>query len=162
MTEKRFSFDEFSKIIIDILNEENGINTRRMVYIFREKTGKNYDRDVIRPKLHRMVDEGLIKSTFDIITGYKWWRLIESKKLKKMQEFLDSLELKSKMNNYDGRLYCLDIKEYYDEITQKSEELGVTFVMKQTPYYGPINPFTGQNKICGFITSYYFEDGDVE
>lgn len=73
MTEKRFSFDEFSKIIIDILNEENGLNTRQIAYIFWEKTGKDYDRDVMRPRLRRMVDEGLIKSTYDI-KGYKWWK----------------------------------------------------------------------------------------
>ena len=80
-----------------------------------------------------------------------------------MQEFLDNLGLKSKMSNCDGRLYCLDIKEYHDEIIQKSEELGVTFVMSQTPYYGPINPHTEQRKILGFLRSYYFEDrGDVE
>lgn len=164
MTEKRFSFDEFSKIIIDILNKENGINTRRIVYIFREKTGKDYDRDVMRRRLHHMVDEGLIKSSYDI-TGFRWWRLAESKQLKKMQEFLESLGLKSKINNCDGRLYCLEIKEYYDKIIQKSEELGITFIMEQTPYYGPINPHTGERKILGFIKSYYFEDrgnGDVE
>lgn len=37
--------------------------------------------------------------------------------------------------------------------------------MEQTPYYGPINPHTGERKILGFIKSYYFEDredGDVE
>lgn len=164
MTEKRFSFDEFSKIIIDILNEENGIDTRRIVYIFREKTGKDYDRDVMRQKLHRMVDEGLIKSTYDI-TGFRWWRITESKKLKKMQEFLDSLKLESRISNCDGRLYCLEIKEYYDEIIQKSEELGITFTMAQTPYYGPANPHTGERKILGFIKSYYFDDrndGDAE
>ncbi len=73
MTEKRFSFDEFSKIIIDILNENNGLNTRRIRYFFWKKTGRDYDEDVIRPKLHRMVDEGLIKSTYDV-KGYKWWK----------------------------------------------------------------------------------------
>lgn len=152
MTEKRFSFDEFSKIIIDILNEENGINTRRIVYIFREKTGKNYDRDVIRPKLHRMVDEGLIKSTYDIITGYKWWKLTETKRLKEMQEFLESLGLESKINNRDGRLYCSNIEEYYDEIMQKNDELGLTFTKKETPYY------TGQRKFLGYLRTYYFEE----
>lgn len=159
MTEKRFSFDEFSKIIIDILNEENGINTRRIIYIFREKTGKDYDRDVIRPKLHHMVDEGLINSTYDIITGYKWWKLTETKQLKEMQKFLKSLGLKSKMNNRDGRLYCLNIKEYYDKIIQKSDELGLTFTKKERPYYSP------SNKILGYLRTYYFEDncdGDVE
>lgn len=159
MTEKRFSFDEFSKIIIDILNEENGITTRRIVYIFREKTGKDYDRDVMRQKLHRMVDEGLIKSTYDIITGYKWWKLTETKRLKKMQEFLKSLGVESRINNYDGKLYCLDIKEYYDEVMQKSEELEITFIMEQTPYYGPLDPITLQRDIVGFSRSYYFEDG---
>ena len=165
MIEKRFAFDEFSKIIIDILNEDNGLDTRQIKYMFREKTGKDYDRDVMRQKLHRMVDEGLIKSTYDIVTGYKWWRLAESKQLKKMQEFLDNLGLKSKMNNCDGKLYCLDIKEYYGEIIQKSEELGIIFTMEQTPYYGPLDPITLQRDIVGFSRFYYFEDrgdGDIE
>ena len=73
MTKKRYSFDEFSKIIIDILDEKDGISTRTMEYFFKKKTGRYYDRDVMRPRLHRMVDEGLIKSTYDI-KGYKWWK----------------------------------------------------------------------------------------
>lgn len=84
--------------------------------------------------------------------------MTENKRLKKMQEFLESLGLESKINNCDGKLYCLDIKEYYDEIIQKSEELGIIFTMKQTPYYGPLDPITLQRDIDGFSKSYYFEE----
>lgn len=88
--------------------------------------------------------------------------MTEGKQLKKMQKFLKNLGLDSKINDYDGKLYCLDIKEYYDEIIQKSKELGVIFTMEQTPYYGPVDPITLQRDIVGFSRSYYFEDGDVE
>jgi len=88
--------------------------------------------------------------------------MTESKQLKKMQKFLHNLGLDSKINDYDGKLYCLDIKEYHDEIIQKSKELGVIFTMEQTPYYGPVDPITLQRDIVGFSRSYYFEDGDVE
>ena len=73
MTKKRYSFDEFSKIIIDILDEKDGVDTSVMQWLFEKKTGRYYDVNVIRQKLHRMVDEGLIKSTYDI-KGYKWWK----------------------------------------------------------------------------------------
>ncbi len=73
MREKRYSFDEFSEIIIDILDEKDGLDTSVMQYSFEKKTGRYYDRNVIRQKLHRMVDEGLIKSTYDV-KGYKWWK----------------------------------------------------------------------------------------
>ena len=87
----------------------------------------------------------------------------ESKRLKKMQEFLESLGLESKINDCDGKLYCLDIKEYYNEIIQKSEELGIIFVMGQTPYYGPLDPHSLKRDIVGFSNYYYFkDDGDVE
>lgn len=80
-----------------------------------------------------------------------------------MQEFLESLGLESKINNCDGKLYCLDIKEYHNEIIQKSEELGLIFTMKQTPYYGPIDPYTFKRDIVGFSRFYYFKDeGGVE
>ena len=89
--------------------------------------------------------------------------MTKNKRLKKMQEFLESLGLESKINNCDGKLYCLDIKEYYNEITQKSEELGIIFTMEQTPYYGPVDPFRIGRNIVGFSKSYYFEDGgDVD
>ena len=81
-----------------------------------------------------------------------------NKRLKKMQEFLKSLGLESKINNCDGKLYCLDIKEYYNEIIQKSEELGIIFTMEQTPYYGPLDPITLQRDIVGFSRYYYFEE----
>ena len=76
MTGKRYSFDEFSKIIIDILDEKDGVSTSVLQYLFEKKTGRYYDVNVIRQKLHRMVDEGLIKSTYDV-KGYKWWKIIE-------------------------------------------------------------------------------------
>lgn len=79
-----------------------------------------------------------------------------------MQKFLNNLGLDSKINDCDGKLYCLDIKEYYDEIIQKSEALGIIFTMEQTPYYGPLDPITLQQDIVGFLRSYYFEDGDSE
>ena len=82
-----------------------------------------------------------------------------SKRLKKMQEFLKSLGVESRINNCDGKLYCLDIKEYYCEIIQKSEELGIIFTMEQTPYYGPLDPITLQRDIVDFSRFYYFEDG---
>ena len=92
--------------------------------------------------------------------------MTENKRLKKMQEFLESLGLESKINNCDGKLYCLDIKEYYDEIIQKSDELDIIFTMEKTPYYGPVDPITLQRDIVGFSRSYYFENyknsGDVE
>ena len=88
--------------------------------------------------------------------------MTESKQLKKMQKFLHNLGLDSKINDYDGKLYCLDIKEYYDEIIQKSKELGVIFTMEQTPYYGPVDPHSLKRDIVSFSRSYYFEDGDVE
>lgn len=91
--------------------------------------------------------------------------MAESKQLKKMQKFLKNLGLDSKINDCDGKLYCLDIKEYYCEIIQKSDELGVKFTMEQTPYYGPLDPITLQRDIVGFSRSYYFEeycDGDSE
>ena len=89
--------------------------------------------------------------------------MTENKRLKKMQEFLKSLGLESKINNYDGKLYCLDIKEYYNEIIQKSEELGIIFTMEQIPYYGPLDPHTLKRDILGFSKSYYFKDyGDAE
>lgn len=89
--------------------------------------------------------------------------MTEKKRLKKMQGFLASLGLDSKINNCDEKLYCLDIKEYYNEIIQKSDELGITFVMEQTPYYGPLDPYTLKRDIVGFSRSYYFEDRrDVE
>lgn len=87
------------------------------------------------------------------------------KRLKKMQEFLESLGLESRINDCDGKLYCLDIKEYYNEIIQKSEELEIIFTMEQTPYYSPLDPYTLKRDIVGFSRSYYFEnycDGDVE
>ena len=87
--------------------------------------------------------------------------MAEGKQLKKMQKFLKNLGLDSKINDYDGKLYCLDIKEYYDEIIQKSKELGVIFTMEQTPYYGPVDPITLQRDIIGFSRSYYFKDGDL-
>lgn len=73
MSEKRYKFDEFSKIIIDILDEKDGLSTSVVQYLFEKQTGRYYDRNVIRQKLHRMVDEGLIKSTYDV-KGYKWWK----------------------------------------------------------------------------------------
>ena len=85
--------------------------------------------------------------------------MIEKRRLKEMQEFLESLGLESKINNCDGKLYCLDIKEYHDKIIQKSEELGITFIMEQTSYYGPLDPYTLKRDIVGFSKSYYFEDG---
>ena len=89
--------------------------------------------------------------------------MTENKRLKKMQEFLKSLGLESKINNCDGKLYCLDIKEYYSEIIQKSEELGIIFTMEQIPYYGPLDPYTLKRDILGFSKSYYFkDDGDAE
>ena len=88
--------------------------------------------------------------------------MAENKRLKKMQEFLKSLGVESRINNCDGKLYCLDIKEYYNEIIQKSEELGIIFTMEQTPYYGPLDPITLKRDIVGFSKSYYFEDGDLE
>ena len=89
--------------------------------------------------------------------------MTEIKQLKKMQEFLGSLGLESRINNCDGKLYCLDIKEYYNEIIQKSEELGIIFTMEQTPDYGPLDLKTLQRDIIGFSRSYYFEDrGDIE
>ena len=84
--------------------------------------------------------------------------MTESKRLKKMQEFLESLGLESKINNCDGKLYCLDIKEYCNEIAQKSEELGIIFIMGQTPYYGPADPHTLERDIVGFSKSYYFKE----
>lgn len=88
--------------------------------------------------------------------------MTKSKRLKKMQKFLKNLGLESKINNCDGKLYCLDIKDYYNEIIQKSEELGIIFTMEQIPYYGPLDPNTLQRDsprdiIC-FSRSYYFED----
>lgn len=83
-----------------------------------------------------------------------------TERLKKMQEFLETLGLDSKINDCDGKLYCLDIKEYYNEIIQKSEELEVIFVMEQTPHYGPLDPKTLRQDIVGFSRSYYFYDGD--
>ena len=89
--------------------------------------------------------------------------MTENKRLKKMQEFLESLGLESEINNCDGRLYCLDIKEYHDKIIQKSKELGIIFTMEQTPYYGPLDPHTLKRDIVGFSRSYYFKNyGDVE
>ena len=89
--------------------------------------------------------------------------MIKNKRLKKMHEFLESLGLESKINNCDGKLYCLDIKEYYNEIIQKSGELGIIFTMEQIPYYGPINPYNFKRDIIGFSRLYYFKDeGDVE
>lgn len=89
--------------------------------------------------------------------------MTENKRLKEMQEFLENLGLESRINDCDGKLYCLDIKGYHDEIIQKSEELGITFIMEQTPYYGPLDPITLQRDIISFSRSYYFEDmGDVE
>ena len=83
--------------------------------------------------------------------------------LKKMQAFLEELGLESKINNCDGKLYCLDIKEYHDKIIQKSEELGINFIMEQTPYYGPLDPYTLKRDIVSFSKSYYFEEvGGVE
>ena len=80
-----------------------------------------------------------------------------------MQEFLESLGLESKINDCDGRLYCLDIKEYYCEIIQKSDELGIIFTMEQTPYYGPLDPYNFKRDIVGFSRCYYFKEyGDVE
>lgn len=84
--------------------------------------------------------------------------MTESKRLKKMQEFLESLGLESRINNCDGKLYCLDIKEYYSEIIQKSEELEVIFTMEQTPHYGPVDPYTLESDIVGFSRLYYFQD----
>lgn len=37
MTKKRYSFEEFSKIIIDILDKKDGISTRTMEYFFKKK-----------------------------------------------------------------------------------------------------------------------------
>lgn len=89
--------------------------------------------------------------------------MTKNKRLKKMQGFLKSLGLESKINNCDGKLYCLDIKEYYNEIIQKSEELGIIFTMEQTPYFGPLDPHTLERDIVGFSRFYYFkEDGDME
>lgn len=42
--------------------------------------------------------------------------MTKDKRLKKMQEFLETLGLDSKINDYDGKLYCLDIKEYNDDV----------------------------------------------
>ena len=88
--------------------------------------------------------------------------MTENKRLKKMQEFLENLGLEFRMNNCDWRLYCLDIKEYYIEIIQKSDELGVIFTMEQTPHYGPLDPYTLKRDIISFSKSYYFkDDGDI-
>lgn len=84
--------------------------------------------------------------------------MAESKQLKEMQEFLESLGLDSKINDCDGKLYCLDIKEYYNEIIQKTDELDIIFTMEQTPHYGPLDPKTLQRDIVGFSWSYYFEE----
>ena len=74
MTEKkRFTYSEFCKIIIDILeNEKNGVNTRVVDQLFYKKTGKHYWDSGIRPKLHRMRKDGLIQATYST-EGYRWW-----------------------------------------------------------------------------------------
>lgn len=86
--------------------------------------------------------------------------MTKKRQLKKMQEFLEDLGLESKINNCDGKLYCLDIKEYYNEIVQKSEELGIVFTMEQNPYYGPFDPHTLKRDIVGFSKFYYFEEAE--
>ena len=73
MSNKRFSYEEFSKIIIEILNENNGISTRTVNYYFSKKTGKQYWNSQIRLKLHKMRKDGLIKATYSIKEGYKWY-----------------------------------------------------------------------------------------
>jgi len=92
--------------------------------------------------------------------------MTENKRLKKMQEFLEGLGLESKINDCDGKLYCLDIKEYYDEIIQKSDELDIIFTMEKTPYYSPIDPHSLKRNIGFSRPYYYFENyknsGDVE
>ena len=89
--------------------------------------------------------------------------MTKKRQLKKMQEFLEDLGLESKINDCDGKLYCFDIKEYHDKIIQKSEELGITFIMEQIPYYGPLDPYNFKRDIVGFSKSYYFEEkGDVK
>ena len=73
MTEKRFKYSDFCEIIIDILeNEENGVSTRVLDFLFFKRTGKRYWDSGIRPKLHRMRKDGLIEATYSV-DGYRWW-----------------------------------------------------------------------------------------
>ena len=74
MTEnKRFTYSDFCEIIIDILeNEKNGVSTRVIEHLFYKRTGKNYWVSGIRPKLHRMRKDGLIRATYST-DGYRWW-----------------------------------------------------------------------------------------
>lgn len=74
MTKKRFTYSEFCKIIIDILeNERNGVDTRTLEGLFYKRTGKHYWASGIRPKLHRMRKDGLIQATYSVANGYRWW-----------------------------------------------------------------------------------------
>lgn len=87
-------------------------------------------------------------------------KMTKKRQLKKMQEFLEDLGLESKINDCDGKLYCLDIKEYYNEIAQKSKELGIVFIMEQNPHYDPLDPHSLKGDIVSFSRSYYFEEAE--
>ena len=78
-------------------------------------------------------------------------------KLLIMQNFLKDLGLKCNLC-CDGKLYLLDNKGYYQEILDKSDELGIRYVMEREPLYSPIDPYTLQQEIIGFKNfKEYFE-----
>lgn len=86
-------------------------------------------------------------------------------KLLQMRDFLKDMGIESRINKYDRRLYILQIKNIEDEIkiVNKSSDLGLVFVKKQEPYYGPVDPFTCTREIVGFSQECYIEfKGDVE
>ena len=72
-----------------------------------------------------------------------------------MQKFLTVIGLESELCG--GKLYIIDVEDKHCEIVEKSEELGLTYVMEQEPVYSPINPRTLHKDISGFRRLYYLE-----